>query len=471
MRRLALLVLLAPVLWASYPSSVTVNNAGSTGTTLDTLTSLTGAPSTAVITSAGATSGVVGITIANPGTTGNATIQTNGLVLCVFDGATTANHYVGISSGTAGDCTDAGASFPTSGQVIGRVLTTNGGAGTYIINLFPSEVRGSSGSSGTVTSASFTGGLISVGTPTTTPAFTVAGASGGIPYFASSSTWASSGALGAGFFVLGGGAGSSPTASNAALCSSGNCGFTSTGATPDALSFASSSTGGAASVAPLTGTLFHGVAANTVIALYGLDAYAAATQFAGRRADGTIGSPATIAGANESLMTFDGYGYNGSAYILAARIIHRSSQAYTGSVNGTETVFAQTKNGATGATTNWQMDNAGNLNAIGASAQVVNVPAHVSGGGTKFTTTGCSVSATTGGSTAGTITSGAASCTIVITMNGATGLTAPNGWACYAADITTPADTMKQSATSTTTCTITGTTVIGDVIVFGAIGY
>jgi hypothetical protein len=42
---------------------------------------------------------------------------------------------------------------------------------------------------GTVTSVSFTGGLISVATATTTPAFTVAGTSGGIPYFSSTSTW------------------------------------------------------------------------------------------------------------------------------------------------------------------------------------------------------------------------------------------------------------------------------------------
>lgn len=64
---------------------------------------------------------------------------------------------------------------------------------------------------GTVTSVSFTGGLISVGTPTTTPALTVAGTSGGIPYFSSSSAWASSGALAQGGIVCGGGAGATPT--------------------------------------------------------------------------------------------------------------------------------------------------------------------------------------------------------------------------------------------------------------------
>jgi len=64
--------------------------------------------------------------------------------------------------------------------------------------------------SGTVTSVSFTGGIITVATATTTPALTVAGTSGGIPYFSSGSTWASSAALAAGSLVLGGGAGVTP---------------------------------------------------------------------------------------------------------------------------------------------------------------------------------------------------------------------------------------------------------------------
>ena len=63
---------------------------------------------------------------------------------------------------------------------------------------------------GTVTSVSFTGGLISVATATTTPALTVAGTSGGVVYFSSASTWASSAALTASAIVLGGGAGAAP---------------------------------------------------------------------------------------------------------------------------------------------------------------------------------------------------------------------------------------------------------------------
>lgn len=72
---------------------------------------------------------------------------------------------------------------------------------------------------GTVTSVAetFTGGLISVaGSPVTTSgtfALTVAGTSGGIPYFSSGAAWSSSGALTQFGVVFGGGAGGAPTSS------------------------------------------------------------------------------------------------------------------------------------------------------------------------------------------------------------------------------------------------------------------
>jgi len=66
------------------------------------------------------------------------------------------------------------------------------------------------GGSGTVTSVGWTGGIVSVATATTTPAFTIAGTSGGIPYFSSASTWATSAALAANALVIGGGAGVAP---------------------------------------------------------------------------------------------------------------------------------------------------------------------------------------------------------------------------------------------------------------------
>jgi hypothetical protein len=97
----------------------------------------------------------------------------------------------------------------------GAIQDYNGSSGIagQVLSSTGSQILWASAGTGTVTSVSFTGGLISVATPTTTPALTVAGTSGGVPYFSSASTWASSAAMPAGDFVLGGGAGAAPTAS------------------------------------------------------------------------------------------------------------------------------------------------------------------------------------------------------------------------------------------------------------------
>lgn len=83
-----------------------------------------------------------------------------------------------------------------------------------------------------------------------------------------------------------------------------------------------------------------------------------------------------------------------------------------------------------------------------------------------FTATGCSNSTKIGSSFAGSFHSGTSgTCTVTITMGDTQ--TAPNGWACYANDLTTPADVIHQTLpVSTTQATLSGTTVSGDVIVF-----
>lgn len=63
---------------------------------------------------------------------------------------------------------------------------------------------------GSVTSVGFTGGLLSVANPTTTPAITVTGLSGGIVYFPTPSTWASTPTLTLNRPMFGGGSGSPP---------------------------------------------------------------------------------------------------------------------------------------------------------------------------------------------------------------------------------------------------------------------
>ena len=96
-------------------------------------------------------------------------------------------------------------STPSFGSA-GQFLTSQGSA---------ASPTWTSGGTGTVTSVGWTGGIVTVATATTTPAFTIAGTSGGIVYFNSASTWASSAALTQYGIVYGGGAGGAPVATAA----------------------------------------------------------------------------------------------------------------------------------------------------------------------------------------------------------------------------------------------------------------
>jgi hypothetical protein len=119
---------------------------------------------------------------------------------------------LGVAYGGTGQATY------TDGQVLignstGNTLTKTtltAGSGVTIVNGAGSITISATGLGGTVTSVGWTGGIVSVANPTTTPAFTVAGTSGGIPYFSSASAWASSAALAANAIVIGGGAGAAP---------------------------------------------------------------------------------------------------------------------------------------------------------------------------------------------------------------------------------------------------------------------
>ena len=79
---------------------------------------------------------------------------------------------------------------------------------------------------------------------------------------------------------------------------------------------------------------------------------------------------------------------------------------------------------------------------------------------------GCTLSSALGGVSAGSFHAGATSCTVTITMN-----TAKNGFACQAQDMTTLTDAMHQSAFTTTTATMTGTVVSGDVITWSCTAF
>ena len=134
-----------------------VANAATTGTSLNKLAKLTGNPATAVIAATTDTSGVVGIVVDNAGLGGTtpAQIARSGQAPCVFDGATTAGDYVQISSTAAGDCHDAGGSYPSSGQVIGRVLSSNSAAGTYAMLVSSVDIPAGGASFPTMTQGGF----------------------------------------------------------------------------------------------------------------------------------------------------------------------------------------------------------------------------------------------------------------------------------------------------------------------------
>ena len=126
---------------------ITRANGAATGTVLNQLAWLNANAPTQVRTPPlGESSGVVGVCLAGCGTTGTATIVTAGLVECEFDGATTAGDYVGISDTVAGACQSAGNEFPTSGQVLGRVVETIGAAGLADLLLFGTGVQATTAS-------------------------------------------------------------------------------------------------------------------------------------------------------------------------------------------------------------------------------------------------------------------------------------------------------------------------------------
>ncbi len=133
---------------------------------------------------------------------------------------------------TAAQGTTADAAMPRGGGTfLGSILFTDNtldigasGAtrprrvyvGTEVVSpLFTGALTGTASGNVTSVAQSFTGGLISVGgSPITTSgtlALTIAGTSGGVPYFSSSSTWATSAALAANAIVIGGGAGVAPS--------------------------------------------------------------------------------------------------------------------------------------------------------------------------------------------------------------------------------------------------------------------
>ena len=151
----------------------------------------------------GSYTGITGV-----GTLTNLSV-TNTITGSISGNAATATSATNLANGTVGAIpyqTGSSATAFLGAGTNGQVLTLASGIPSW-----------ATPTTGTVTSVAqtFTGGIISVGgSPITTSgtlALTVAGTSGGIPYFTSASAWASSAALAANALMIGGGAGLAPS--------------------------------------------------------------------------------------------------------------------------------------------------------------------------------------------------------------------------------------------------------------------
>lgn len=133
---------------STFPGPVNIGPglASDSSTTNNKLAKLSGGNIVAATTSD--TNVPVWIVTSGGGTASVFLATSSGQYSCVFDGATTAGHYVVASATSAADCSDGGATVPTGQWVIGQVLTTNGGAGTYTVQLTQGQTLNAAGTGG-----------------------------------------------------------------------------------------------------------------------------------------------------------------------------------------------------------------------------------------------------------------------------------------------------------------------------------
>ena len=115
----------------------TVTNSGTVGTATGLLAKLTSTGARTILTSDTAIANLLGVCVSGCSTSGSALVGVAGSVQAQFDGSTTAGDFVVASTTSAGKVHDAGATLPTSVNVVGFAGSTNVGAGTYTLNINP----------------------------------------------------------------------------------------------------------------------------------------------------------------------------------------------------------------------------------------------------------------------------------------------------------------------------------------------
>lgn len=388
-----------------------VPNATSTGTTLNALAKLAGAPSKATVLLTSDTVGAYGIVVGNAGTSGNAQIAVSGQASCIFDGATTAGDYVTSSSTTGGDCHDAGASLPVAKTVVGIVLSTNGSTGTFGIALF-----GPTGEN--------INGQVLPGGASTDVQYNLSGVFAGN----GSLTYDGSGDL---------------TAAN-------SLNVTAVGSitVPEITLGANATYPGQGNASMWTVTSDHNGTPSFALSTAGIDRadynhrLAASWYLAGSSILLPGGASCSSVGISMDDVALDtGFSENSAAANTLEACVHVAGVIW-------------------------------DYNVTNASEFTISKPtlltASLISSGTHPTLTGsCTTSGTTGGNFAGTFLATCSSQTVIVTFT----TTAPTGYSCNAHDLTTPTDSLSQTASSATSCTLTGTTASADTVSYNAIAY